>query len=176
MNVYYGRPENYEEREDKEVRVYEILDYLGIGYFRVDHDPADTMEDCKAIEEALNAPVCKNLFLRNEQKTKFYLLIMPADKKFKTKDSSKQINSARLSFAESEFMEKYLDIKPGAVSIAGLMNDREGNVCFLADSDTLKNEYIGIHPCVNTSTIKIKTSDINIFIAAVNHIMTVVNL
>lgn len=176
MKIYYGRPDDMEKRDDKEIRVYEILDYLFIEYYRVDHEAAQTMEDCSAVENTLGAPICKNLFLRNEQKTKFYLLIMPGDKKFKTKDLSKQINSARLSFAEPEYMEKFLDIKPGSVSIAGLMNDRGGNVTFLADREVLQNEYIGIHPCVNTSTIKLRIRDLELFLSAVNHSMTIVDL
>ena len=135
------------------------------------------MEVCKAIDEVLGAKICKNLFLCNRQKTVFYLLLMPGDKPFKTKELSSQINSARLSFATPDKMLEYLDIKPGAVSVMGLMNDKENAVRLLIDEDILKDEYIGCHPCVNTSSIKIKTDDlINKYLPSVNHAFTTVKL
>ena len=121
--------------------------------------------------------MCKNLFLCNRQKTAFYLLLMPGDKKFKTKELSSQINSARLSSAEAEDMLKYLDIEPGAVSIMGLMNDNECGVRLLVDEDVKAGEYIGCHPCVNTSSLKIKTADLfEKFLPAVGHEAEIVHL
>jgi hypothetical protein len=115
-----GCPETFEGRQENEIRVYELLDSLDIRYDRVDHEPAETMEACAKVDEVLKpAVICKNLFLCNTQKTNFYLLMIKEDKKFKTKEISKQINSPRLSFAPSEYMEEYLDIKPGAVSSGG---------------------------------------------------------
>ena len=117
------------------------------------------MEVCRAIDEALGATICKNLFLCNRQETAFYLLMMPGDKPFKTKDLSAQIGSSRLSFAGHEHMERLLDITPGSVSVLGLMNDKEGAVRLLIDEDVLTGEYIGCHPCINTSSLRVKTSD-----------------
>lgn len=177
MELYCGRPENIEGRFPREMRVYDLLDRLGIGYQRVDHEPAMTMEACEAVDESLGTLMCKNLFLCNRQKTAFYLLLMPGDKKFKTKELSAQINSARLSFAEAEDMLNYLDIEPGAVSIMGLMNDKAHGVRLLVDEDVKAGEYIGCHPCVNTSSLKIKTSDIfEIFLPAVGHEAEIVHL
>ena len=145
-----------------------MLDSLGIRYQRTDHERADNMEACNEIDAVLGVIICKNLFLCNRQKTNFFLLMMPGDKKFKTKELSKQINSARLSFAGAEDMLKYLDIEPGAVSIMGLMNDKERTVKLLIDEDVLKDEYVGCHPCVCTSSLKIRTEDIlNKFLPAV---------
>ncbi len=176
LEIFNGKPENLNERLDKEKRVYELFDSLNIEYIRADHEPADTMEACLEAEKAIGAHMCKNLFLCNEQKTKFYLLIMPGDKKFRTKDLSKQIQSSRLSFAGPEYMEKYLDITPGSVSITGLMNDHDGMVRFLADKDVLAEEYIGIHPSINTSSLKISIADLYRYAEAVNHPVTVVEL
>ena len=148
------------ERQERELRVYRYLDQLGIRYERVDHAPALTMEDCIAIDQALNVKMCKNLFLCNRQKTEFYLLLMPGDKPFRTKELSAQIGTARLSFADESQMLSLLDIRPGAVSVMGLMNDREGAVQLLIDEDVLNHEYIGCHPCVNTASLKIRTADI----------------
>ena len=177
MELFSGRPEKSEGRLTRELRVYDFLDSLGIGYERVDHEPAMTMEACEAVDEALGTLMCKNLFLCNRQKTAFYLLLMPGDKKFKTKELSSQINSARLSFAEAEDMLKYLDIEPGAVSVMGLMNDKECSVRLLVDEDVKAGEYIGCHPCVNTSSLKIKTADIfEKFLPAVGHEAEIVHL
>lgn len=162
---------------DKEIRVYELLDKLGIEYELVEHGAVDTIEECREIDEALNTQICKNLFLCNNQKTKFYLLILPGEKKFKTAAVSKQIGSSRLSFADGEYMEKYLDITPGAVSIMGLMNDNDNNVQLLVDKDLLNNEYYACHPCVNTASLKLKTSDVlGKFLDYVHHEATFVEL
>lgn len=170
MKLCNGRPECVEGREEREIRVYDLLDELGIEYVQVDHERAETMEACKAVDEALNVVMCKNLFLCNRQKTNFYLLLMPGEKPFKTKELSSQIGSARLSFAAAEDMVKYLDIYPGAVSVMGLMNDQENGVQLLVDEDLLKEEFMGCHPCVNTSSLKIKTEDIfTKFLDAVHH-------
>ena len=177
MELYDGRPKSVDGRLEREVRTYDYLDNLGIKYQRTDHEPADNMEACNAIDAILGVIICKNLFLCNRQKTNFYLLMMPGDKKFKTKELSKQINSARLSFAEAEDMLKYLDIEPGAVSIMGLMNDKDKEVKLLIDEDVLKGEYIGCHPCVCTSSLKIKTEDIvEKFLPSVGHEATIVHL
>lgn len=149
-----------DNRLEKEIAVYKLLDSLDIAYTGIDHDEAATIELCKEIEKKLDTEICKNLFLCNSQKTAFYLLLMPGDKKFKTKDLSKQINSARLSFAGAEHMQEHLNITPGSVSVLGLMNDKKKAVKLLIDKDLLKDEYIGCHPCINTSTLKIKLSDI----------------
>ena len=157
MELYKGRPADADSRLPRELRVYDCLDGLGITYYRTDHAPAETMEDCKAVDEVLGVAMCKNLFLCNRQKTKFYLLLMPAAKPFKTKELSAQINAARLSFASGDAMLEYLDIQPGAVSVMG--------------------EFIGCHPCVNTSSLKIRMKDVlETFLPAVRHGYTTVKL
>lgn len=174
--LYVGRPENCADRLTKERRCYDMLDKLGIGYSRVDHEHADTIEACHDIEKTLGAEICKNLFLTNRQQTEFYLLLMPGDKPFKTKLLSKRIGTARLSFASPGHMQELLDITPGSVSVLGLMNDK-GRVHLVIDADLLKDEYIGFHPCINTSTLKIKTSDIiEKFLPEVGHEYAVVSL
>lgn len=170
MELYNGRPEDCSGREEKEIRVYDLLDQLGMEYIRTDHGHADTMEACHEIDAVLDVLICKNLFLCNRQKTQYYLLMMPGDKPFKTKELSSQIGSARLSFASAEDMEKYLDICPGAVSIMGLMNDHDNVVQLLVDKDVLQGEYLGCHPCVNTSSLKLKTEEVfTNFLDAVHH-------
>ena len=177
MQLQNGRPTDTTGRPDKEIRTYDFLDKLGIEYQRIDHEAAFTMEVCEEIDKTLGATICKNLFLCNRQKTDFYLLMIPGDKTFKTKELSHQIGSARLSFASPQDMEKYLDITPGSVSIMGLMNDKDNAVRLLVDEDLLKEEWIGCHPCVNTSSIRVKTKDMfDTVMKAMHHEMTVVKL
>ena len=178
MKLQKGRPQSNEGRLEKEIRTYDLLDSLQIEYERIDHEAAYTMEACEEIDKALgDAVICKNLFLCNRQKTEFYLLMIPGDKVFKTKELSKQIGSARLSFADAEAMEQYLDITPGSVSVLGLMNDKDNKVRLLVDEDVLKGESFGCHPCVNTSSLKLKLADVfGPFLQAIHHDMTVVKL
>ena len=166
-----------EDRLAKEMAVYDLLEELEIPYERMDHEVTASIEDCHEVDKILGIHICKNLFLCNSQKTAFYLLMMPGEKKFLTKDLSKQINSARLSFAGPEYMEKYLNITPGSVSIMGLMNDKEHQVKLLIDSEVLKEEYLGCHPCINTSSLKLKLSDVlEKFLSYTGHDYTVVTL
>lgn len=168
--LYQGRPADENGRLAKELRAYDLLDQLGISYIRMDHAPTATIEDCHDIDRLLGIEICKNLFLCNAQKTKFYLLMMPGSKKFRTALLSKQIQSARLSFAGPEYMEEFLDLTPGSVTILGLMNDRENRVQLLIDEDVLSHEDLGCHPCINTSSLKLKTADIlDKFLPAIHH-------
>ena len=160
MELQKGRPADTAGRLEKEIRTYDLLDRLGVEYERIDHEPAMTMEDCKEVDQLLEAVICKNLFLCNRQKTAFYLLMIPDTKVFHTKDLSAQIGSARLSFAKPEYMEEFLDITPGSVSVMGLMNDKEHRVQLMIDEDVLDGEYIGCHPCINTSSIRFKVKDL----------------
>ena len=177
MNLINGRPADCQHRLAKEVRVYDLLDSLHIAYQQIDHEAAMTMEACAAIDEAMGTAMCKNLLLCNRQCTQFYLLLIPADKPFKTSVLSKQIGSSRLSFASGEYMEQFLDITPGSLSVLGLMNDKDNQVTLLIDQEVLQDEFIGVHPCVNTSSLRLKTADLlEKIIPAMAHSMTVVEL
>lgn len=170
MKLFCGKPEDTTGREERELRVYDLLDSLGIEYVRTDHDHADTMEACNEIDAVLGVLICKNLFLCNRQKTSFYLLMMPGDKPFRTKEFSAALGISRVSFASPEDMEHLLGLLPGSVSIMGLMNDTQGEVQLVIDRDVISDEYIGCHPCVNTSSLKLKTSDIvEKFLPTVKH-------
>ncbi|MCQ2418750.1 MAG: prolyl-tRNA synthetase associated domain-containing protein [Clostridia bacterium] len=174
---YEGRPADAEKRRPAELACYDLLDRLGILYSRVDHAPAATIEQCEQVETVLGAKICKNLFLCNRQKTAFYLFLMQGDKVFKTKHLSKQLGTARLSFAEPEDMERLLATSPGSCSILGLMNDKEHAVHLVIDKPVLEQEYFGCHPCINTSTLRVKTADVTqILLPALNILPTVTEL
>jgi len=172
MELFKGRPADLSDRSEKEIRVYDFLDSLGIEYFRLDHAPAFGSEEelCREIEESLGARICKNLFLANRQRTKFYMLMIPDHKVFRSSDISKQAGSSRLHFAESEYMEELIDCSSGSASVMGLMNDTEHRVQLLVDDDVLNSEYVGCHPCINTSSLRIRSGDIfDKFVKATGH-------
>ena len=162
MELFHGSPADMTGRSSREIRSYQFLDRLGIEFDRTDHpdQPATSMEVCEKVDAVLGVRICKNLFLCNRQRTNFYLLIMPGDKIFKTKELSKQMGISRLSFAEPEYMEQFLDLHPGSVSVLGLINDRDRQVKLVIDEDVLRKEFFGCHPCENTSSIRFATKDL----------------
>ena len=170
MQIYEGRPAAAGNRMEKEMRVYDLLDELEISYVRADHEAVMTIEACREVDEALQIEICKNLFLCNRQKTAYYLLVMPGGKNLQTKELSPQIQSSRLSFASGEDMEKYLNVTPGSATIMGLIFDPENKVQLLIDEEVLEEEYFACHPCINTSSIKLRTEDVlGKFLQAVHH-------
>jgi len=178
ITIGKGRPADCSGRFENEVRCYDLLDTLGVGYLRADHPEAFDMLTCDAVAEALDTHICKNLFLCNRQETSFFLLMMPGDKKFKTKDISSQIGSARLSFANEGHMSELLGLTPGSVTVLGLMKDPQLKVRLVIDRDLLDGyPTIGIHPCRNTSTLKLTVTDlVDTVIPALRHQPTIVEL
>ncbi|MCI2057562.1 MAG: prolyl-tRNA synthetase associated domain-containing protein [Oscillibacter sp.] len=173
--VHSARPEG--ALLPQEAAVFDLLEQLQIPYDRVSSDPADTMEKCADVSRVLGVPICKNLFLCNRQKTEFYLLCMEPDKPFHTKDLSHQIGSARLSFAPEEELWNLLHCTPGSATVLGLMNDTEKHVRLLMDRPVYDAQHISCHPCICTSSLKLKTSDLlDVFLPHVGHTPTVVDL
>ena len=162
MELNHGSPQDLTGRSEREKRAYAFLDKLGVDFERTDHpeQPATSMEVCAEVDAILGVHICKNLFLCNRQKTSFYLLVMPGDKPFKTKELSGQMGVSRLSFGDESYMEQFLDLHPGSVSVLGLMNDRDKRVQLVIDEDVLKEELFGCHPCENTSSIRFATKDL----------------
>ena len=179
--ILNGNPKRQTRRRKRQTakrdRVYNLLERLDIPFARADHAAAFTMEACESISAALQTPVCKNLFLCNRQKTNFYLLLMPADKPFRTKEITSQLGCARLSFASEDAMEQLLQLTPGSATIFGLMHDTENRVQLLVDRDLLGEATFGCHPCINTSTIRMQTSDVfDKLTTALHHPYTIVTL
>lgn len=177
LTLMNGRPADCTGRLPKEIKCYDLLDRLGIAYQRLDHAPAQTMEVCAEIDKSLNAVICKNLFLSNRQGTAFYLLMIPGDKPFKTKYLSAQLGVSRLSFGAEEFMERFLDNTPGSASILGLMNDTDNRVQLVIDGDVLRRDYLGCHPCINTSSLRLRMQDVTqTLLPALHHVPITVEL
>lgn len=177
LPLHNGRPAQGELRLEKENKCYNLLDALAIPYQRIDHEPAMTMEVCAEIGKSLNAVICKNLFLSNRQETNFYLLLIPGNKPFKTKYLSSQLGVSRLSFGNERYMEEFLDCTPGSASVLGLMNDKENRVQLVIDRDVLKNEFLGCHPCINTSSLRLPVADVmQTLLPAMHHEAILVDL
>lgn len=175
--IFEGRPKDEGGRLENEIKTYDLLDRLNVAYLRTDHAPAMNMDVCDDINKCLNAVMCKNLFLCNRQETEFYLLMMPGNKKFKTKYLSAQLGVARLSFANEEYMERFLGLAPGSVTVMGLMNDTQGRVRLVIDREVLSLEYVGCHPCINTSSIRLRTKDLlDTVLPAILHEPVIVDL
>ena len=177
MLLENGRPQNITGRLEKEIRTYDFLDNLQVSYQRVDHGAAMTMEACAEIDTVLGATTCKNLLLCNRQQTDFYLLLMPGEKPFQTKILSAQLGVSRLSFASADSMETLLDITPGSLSVLGLLNDQNNQVKLVIDQEVLQGDYIGFHPCINTTTLRFMTKDLmEIILPAMHHTPIIVQL
>ncbi len=177
MTIETGRPADCSGRLEKECAVYDLLEQLNIPFTRADHPAAFTMEECEAVSQALHTPICKNLFLCNRQKTAFYLLLLPASKPFRTKEITAQLGCARLSFAGEEQLASLLHLTPGSATIFGLQYDTENRVQLVVDRDLLDEANFGCHPCINTSTIRLSTSDVfDRLTHALHHDYTLVTL
>ena len=163
--VHTGDPAIYGAHREQMDR----LEELSIPFTRVDHDHADTMEDCLRIESVLGGKICKNLFLCNRQQTEFYLLMMPGDKPFKTKYLSAQLGCSRLSFADAGHMEEYLHTIPGSVSALELLFDAQGKVQLVIDRPLLADDTISGHPGISTSTLRMRREDLLNYVEAVGH-------
>lgn len=173
--IYSSRPSD--TRSDVEERVYNVLCELGIPFLRADHSPAATIAECGETEKLLDVSVCKNLFLTNNRKSIYCLLLLEGNKKYDAGKVSKQVGSSRLSFASDNELTEYLGLSSGSISILGLINDPQCKVTVAIDSDILKNEYFGCHPCKNTSTLKIKTDDITQkFIPYTKHSIIIIDI
>lgn len=159
MELQQGRPADCSGRLPKEIRVYDFLDRLGIGYQRLDHEAVMTMDACVDIDAAMGTELCKNLLLGDHRHTQFFLLMLPGKKTVKATALAKQIGAPRLHFADGCYMEQFLDITPGSLSVLGLMNDRDNRVQLLIDRELLNAEFLSCHPNINTSSLKIRMTD-----------------
>lgn len=175
--LYTGAPEDRGAREQVERECYELLEKLSIPFCRVDHDRADTIDDCRLVEDVIGVHICKNLFLQNRQGTQFFLLMMAGDKPFRTAEVSKLLGVSRLSFGSTEKMEELLHCTPGSVSILGLMHDKNRRITLLVDEDIWNSEYIRCHPLKNTSTLRIATEDVKaVLLPYLGHRATVLRI
>jgi Ala-tRNA(Pro) deacylase len=166
--IFKNKPKSMHTPIEKET--YDLLHALGISYDRVSHEAAATISQCQLIEKVIDAPIHKNLLLRNSANTQLFFLVMMGYKRFITKEVSKQIGSSRLSFADDTTTEALLGVSKGSLSILSLFKDPECRIQLLIDQDVCQYDFFGCHPCDNRSTLKIKTQDIfNVLLSHTGH-------
>lgn len=164
-------------RNATEDKVYHIFLKKGIAFERVDNDVVEAMEECKEIDRVLGTEIRKSIFLCNQKKTSFFLVVLPADKQLDTAELSKKLGVSKLSFASEEYMEKYLGCKPGTASVMGLVNDEEEYVQLILDKEVAEAEWFGCNPGTNRAHLKIRTEDLmKKFLPAIYHKAKVVAL
>lgn len=172
-----GTPADIESRSEKERQAYQFLNDLGINCSYVDHDVATNMTAVEEMDKALDLPLCKNLFLRNNNKSQYYIVMLPGEKQANLKELQKQIESSRLSFGNEDALMEYMNLEAGSVTIMGLMYDKIGKVRLLIDEDMKNLDRFVCHPCVNTSSIVMSMDDcMNKLIPALEHPVTYIHL
>ena len=139
--------------------VFAFLDGAGIAYRTAEHAPAFTMEDCAAVDRALNALTVKNIFLTTKNRKRFYLCIARPDVRFHTADVSKQAGSSRLSFAPEALLYEKLRCHGGSASPMGLIFPEAREVGLIVDSALTEYPTLAFHPCDNTRTLAMAGED-----------------
>ena len=147
----------------KKSDLLDILREKNIDFQVHEHKPLYTVEDSEKLRGKIDGSHTKNLFLKNK-KNEFFLFTCNERAKIDLKQFSRSINAKNLSFANENYLEKYLGIKPGSVSPYALLNDKKNNVSFYLDENLEKSEKINFHPLINDTTITMKTSDFINFI------------
>ncbi|MDD5824117.1 MAG: prolyl-tRNA synthetase associated domain-containing protein [Firmicutes bacterium] len=166
-----------DERCPLETKVYETLAELGIPFERVDNDSVEAMEECIEIQDKLGAEIRKTIVVCNRQKTDYYLVVLPADKRFDSKAFAKAMECSRLSFASGDDMVEKLGVAPGSATVMSILNDADGIVKVAIDKEVADEEWFACNPGANTTHIKIKTADlIDKVLPAQNHAATIVEL
>jgi len=144
---------------DNEKRVYAVLEQLEIPYIRYEHQPVYTIPEIEELMLKTEGDHCKNLFVRDHQGKRHYLILVSAEKRADLRNIAAQIGSTRLSFASEERLMKYLGLIPGAVTPLGLINDEEKKVTVLIDEDLKSTGRICFHPNVNNATVSVLYGD-----------------
>ncbi|HOF15645.1 MAG TPA: prolyl-tRNA synthetase associated domain-containing protein [Bacteroidales bacterium] len=140
-------------------KLYQLLDNLNINYQYIAHPPAPTIEIAKQFWKGHDAKHCKNLFFRNHKGNKHFLVILDCDKDMDIHSIEKQLGQGKLSFASEKRLQQYLGLTPGSVTPFGLINDTTKHVHLFIDENLRFTEKLSFHPCINTASLFIATSD-----------------
>ncbi len=173
--VFDGAPED--KRGELETKVYAEFKELGIDFKRVDNDEAISMEECVEISNTWGAEIRRTVVVCNRQTTNYYLVVMPADKRFDTKTFAHNMECARVSFASEEDMIKILGVSHGNASVVSILNDKDNMVQVVLDKDVADDEYFACNVGINTTHIMFKTDDlINKFLVKEEHNPKIIEL
>jgi Ala-tRNA(Pro) deacylase len=159
----------------QEMAVFETLNRLGIPFERFEHPPVATVEEAQQYDDLHPDGHCKNLFLRDKKGLQHFLVILLSDTSVDLSILAKYLKCGRLSFASNERLFKYLGLMPGAVGPFGLLNDTHNEVRIIIDRDLFTTQAAGFHPNVNTATLVIKVTDLQVFLTACGNSLEVID-
>lgn len=132
-------------------RVEDFLTHHGIE-FRVHEHPA--VQTCEELAQyGVPGLACKNLFLRDQKKTRYMLVVLPAAQKTDLKKLAEQVGDKKLSFVNPETMMQKLGVEPGAVSPFGLLNNTERDIELWIDREVMDAPVVHFHPNRNTASL-----------------------
>lgn len=156
--------------------IYEFLSAHNIAFERHDHEAVYTCEQADCLDIPGSAAKTKNLFLRDRKGRRHFLVTVGAEKTVDIKALEELLGVKGLSFASAERLEQYLGLTPGAVTILGVINDRDHAVEVVVDSGLWCRDAIQCHPLVNTSTLILSRDDIRQFLDITGHEVHVVEV
>ncbi len=142
-------------------KLKEYLKRYGVSYILHEHEPTFTVEQSRKIKKNIPGMSCKTLFLKDD-KDKFYLVGMDANKKLDTKSLRKYLGVKKLYFASEEELNRETGLVPGSVSIFGIINTNK-NVKLILTQDVWDSEIVGFHSNINTETLEIEHRDLEKF-------------
>ena len=159
-----------------EEKIFKKLKELNIPFEVCDNDPADTMEDCIEIDKVLGEPICKTVVVCNEKKTNYYLVEMPADKRFDTKAFRDALEISRVSFVRVDDLKEKLGVVPGSASALCVVHDTDCIINVVIDKEIADKEYFSCNASDSRRHVKIKTRDLEKFLKETNHPARIVEL
>lgn len=140
--------------------VYEFLQAQGVTYEVTEHKAVYNMDELAEVELPYPEADAKNLFVRDDKKSSYYLITVRGSKRVDLQEFRKAYGTRRLSFASAEDLKRLLGLFPGSVTPLGLLNNTEKNVKLFLDSDFGEDDLIGVHPNENTATVWLKAGDL----------------
>ena len=141
-------------------KVFDAMESMNISYDVIEHPAVYTVEEMDKLNIDSKNEIVKNLFVRDDKKKRYFLIVLQKDKRANLKEIRKELNCRPLSFASEEDLGKYMKLSKGSVTPFGILNDPDCKVEVVLDKDILLFEHIGVHPNENTATVWICPQDL----------------
>lgn len=145
--------------KEKSQEVCDLLCNMGINFKIIQHKAAYTIDEMLGLNLPDADAVAKNLFVRDDKKRNYYLLVVRQEKKVELRNLKEKICSRRLSFASENDLNSILGLSKGSVTPLGIINDEERKVKVIFDR-SFNESLIGIHPNENIATIWLNVTDL----------------
>src|SRR3989344_166488 len=140
-----------------------------IEYIVHEHQAVFTVEESKKIKTKIQGGICKNLFLKERKERKYYLVVLPGEKRLNIKELRDKIQAKDLTFASSEELKEILNLTPGSVSILGLINDKEHEAELIIDKEINEAKKLNFHPNINTESIELNKENFHKLLKTFNN-------